>query len=48
MEWDLPGEAVREQVEVQAEEAEVLAGWVATALGLVPVETVSARIAGRD
>jgi hypothetical protein len=48
MEWDLPGGVVRVQVEVQAEEVEVLAGWVVTALELAPVEIVSARIAGRD
>jgi hypothetical protein len=48
MEWDPRGVAVREQVEVQAEEVEVLAEWVVTALELAPVEIVSARIAGRD
>jgi hypothetical protein len=48
MGWDLPGGAVRVRVEVQAEEVEVLAGWVVTVLELVPAETVSARIVGRD
>jgi hypothetical protein len=48
MEWDLLGGVVRAQVEVQAEEVEVLAGWVVTVQELVPAETVSARIVGRD
>jgi hypothetical protein len=48
MEQDLPGVVVQVLAEVQAEEAEVLAGWVAIVLELAPVETVSAQIAGRD
>jgi hypothetical protein len=47
MEWDPHGVAVREQVEVQAEEVEVLAGWVVTVLELARAETVSAQIVER-
>ena len=48
MGWDLLGGVARVRVEVQAEEVEVLAEWVVTVLELVPAETVSARIVGRD
>jgi hypothetical protein len=48
MEWDHLGVVARVQVEVQAEEAEVLEGWAATVLELAPAEIVSARIAGRE
>jgi len=45
MEWDLPGVVVRVQVEVQAEEAEALAGWVVIALEPDPAEIVSVLVA---
>jgi len=47
MEWDLPGAVVRVQVEVRAEEVEVLVGWVAIVLEPAPAEIVFARIAGK-
>jgi hypothetical protein len=48
MEWDLLGGVVQVRVEVQAEEVEVLVGWVVTVLEPVPAETVYARIVERD
>ena len=47
MEWDLPGGVVPVQVEVQVEEAEVLAGWEGTAPELAPAESVSVRVVER-
>jgi hypothetical protein len=47
MEWDLLGEVVRVQVEVQAEEAGALVGWVVTDLEPAPAENVSAQIVER-
>lgn len=47
MVWGLPGAVVQVQAEVQVEEAEVLAGWVETALELAPAESVSVRAVER-
>jgi hypothetical protein len=47
MEWDPHGGVVLVQVEVQAEEAEVLVGWAATAPELARAEIVFVLIVGR-
>jgi len=47
MEPDLHGEAVREQVEVPAEGAVVVAGWEERVLALDPAVVVSAPTAGQ-